>query len=235
MTAAEVLLNSRNQCMVAHQMLTALILKQSGAGGKAFRRLGSRSLCVSLKTSNKALDKMCEGYDAPVHAWNKQMLSDRDEEERLLSRLAELKGTVLDDVTLVTDIQKELHEFNSSRHPGHQVVGDNVDARIDVRQMRIGHQNQDIHHFNFLAIKNRVQIHHLPNDDRQVCQTADFEPGMILPNVSDNTALKKNWVILTGRIIAEHAQNWHGSVTLCLEISRTSTLKKLLKEVKWYV
>lgn len=203
MGAAGVVFNTRNKSMIAHQMQTALILKQSGAGEKAFRRLGSRFMCVDLVTANRLLDRMCVGYDLPVRNWAMQMLSDAKEEKRLMSCLAELEGQVLEDATLITNVQKDLHQFNATRHPGFQLVGDNVDVRVNVRQMRIGHQNQDLHHFNFLAIKNRVQIHHLPND-RQVCPSSDFEPGMVLPNASDNSTLKNNWTILTARIIAEH-------------------------------
>ena len=131
------------------------------------------------------------------------MLSDTKEEKRLLACLAELEGQVLEDKTLIINLPKDLTQFNITHHPGFQLVGDSVDVRVNVRQMRIGHQNQDLHHFNFLAIKNRVQIHHLPND-RQVCPTSDFEPGMVLPSSADNAALKNNWIIITGGIIAEH-------------------------------
>ena len=207
MTAAGVILHTRNKFMNAHQMLTALILKQGGAGEKAFRRLSSRFLCVGLNTADRALDEMCVDYDLPVRNWAIELINDREEEGRIQQQLT--TAVEKNDKKTAEEVRKKLNEHNEKRHPGFQLVGDNVDMRINVRQMGIGHQNLDLHHFNFLAIKNRVQIHHLPND-KPVCPPSAFEPGMVLPNVSDNKVLKRNWTTLIGHIIAENcpALSW---------------------------
>ena len=207
MSGAGVILNTRTRFMNAHQMQTALILKQSGAGEKAFRRLSSRFLCVCLNTVDRALDQMCIDYDLPVRNWATELINDRKEEERIQKQLTTAEEQ--NDNKTAEEVRKKLNEHNEKRHPGFQLVGDNVDMRINVRQMGIGHQNLDLHQFNFLAIKNRVQIHHLPND-RPVCPPSAFEPGVVLPNVSDNKTLKRNWTTLIGHIIADNctALSW---------------------------
>ncbi len=202
MAAAGVLLKTRNKNMNSYQTMISLALKQGGAGEKTFRRLHSMSICDSYQVISSKLDEFSIGYDEPLKRWQQEMVADAEKERALLDKLANLKGEIASHDELVR-CERELEVHNQCRHPGYQIVGDNVDMRIRVRHMTIGHQDQDIHHFNHLVIKNRVNAHHLP-DDKPTCDPASFQPNMILPNAETNASLRSSWIVLIGRIIAKY-------------------------------
>jgi hypothetical protein len=53
-------------------------------------------------------------------------------------------------------------ENGSSVHPGYTIPFDNVDVRIERRQMTKTSQNMDCHWVNHLYVENRISGSHLP-------------------------------------------------------------------------
>ncbi|XP_072039751.1 uncharacterized protein [Amphiura filiformis] len=211
MTAAGVILKTRNNFMNSHQTMISLALRQGGAGEKTFRRLQSIGVCNSYRSTDNKLDELCIDYDLPVRNWQSEMVQDLKKERQIMSQIknveAEMVEGEVEDLLLLEHIldglKKDLENHNKSRHPGYQLVGDNVDMKIHVRQMTVSHQNTDLHHFNHLAVKNRVNAFHLP-DDKPICPPDEFQPNLVLPNVLTNAALRSSWIVLIGRIISEH-------------------------------
>ena len=99
-------------------------------------------------------------------------MCDAEKEWEMLTKLADLTGQIADGGDLLVleplkhKLDRELADFQITRHPGYQVVGDNVDMRILVRFMLMMAQDREIHHCNHLAITNRVNAHHLQSIPR---------------------------------------------------------------------
>ena len=174
MTGVGTLLFCRSSQANAHAMLTALTLKRGGANSATFTRLNQRGLSVSYDTIIRTQDKLAESHDAKVLEWAR---------------------TVAEEHANGTDPKE--------RHPGYQLVGDNVDIRVSARQSTAKYQGSDYHMFDTLAIKNRVSPWHLsdeaPISDPEVISTKEF-----LPSIEDDRLLREEIGILTGRVIAEH-------------------------------
>ena len=209
LAAAAVILKTRNKNMNAYQTMISFALKQGGAGEKTFRRLHALGMCDSYQVLSHKLDQYSVGYDEPLQRWQEEMLCDAEQEREILKNLADLTGQIADGGDLLVleplkhKLDSKLAEFQVTRHPGYQVVGDNVDMRILVRFMLMMAQDREIHHFNHLAIMNRVNAHHLP-DDQPICSKQDFQPSLILPNGETNATLRSNWIVLIGHIIAKY-------------------------------
>lgn len=75
--------------------------------------------------------------------------------------------------------------------------------QVHPRYMGIGKQTKDLHMYNMLAVEQRINAYHLPND-RPVCRYSDFNMRELLPNVEDNAELRKNWIVLVGRVLIRH-------------------------------
>lgn len=69
--------------------------------------------------------------------------------------------------------------------------------------MGIGRQNRDLHMFNILAVENRINTFHLP-DDKPVATVETLQLSQLLPSAEDNTLLRKNWHILVAHILARY-------------------------------
>ena len=49
-------------------------------------------------------------------------------------------------------------KLQSTRHPGFQLVGDNIDFITKPRHQTSEHGKKNLHYFNFLAVKNKVNV-----------------------------------------------------------------------------
>ena len=179
MSAAGVLLNCRNQKLSAVQTMSALQIKRSGAGSKAFERLNHRFLSVSYKTCLSVQNQLGVDFDSQVLEWKNQVESEYKDEAMSGSRTAR-------------------------KHPGYRLVGDNVDIIIKPRQTSIAHASIDLHYFNFMAVKNRVSGNHLSKtrDETKLKEPVDW--SQVVPSVNDHKRLESHWAILVGHIICRH-------------------------------
>ncbi len=82
-------------------------------------------------------------------------------------------------------------------------MGDNVDKRRGVRDIRSDHHGQMKHMFSLLAVKSRAQgpSRLLPFHPPDISKDS---PSKYLPNESDVRAIKSNLVVLTSRVLCEH-------------------------------
>lgn len=189
-TAASVLLNCRNKFMCAHQTLTALTLKRSACGKRAFKRLNARFLSISYFAIIRKQIKFGQNHDQKVKEWAQ---------------------TVKDDVKTLKDLDRktgdrdrtEYEKVMHNRHPGYRLVGDNVDLLIKPRQTTIGSGNQDIHYYNMMAVKNRISGNHL--DDAAPIGNIETTPWSVyIPTIDDNKAIRTEFRYLVTRVIAEY-------------------------------
>lgn len=177
MSAAGVLLNCRNQKLSAIQIMSALQIKRSGAGSKAFARLNHRFLSVSYKTCLNWQNQLGANFDSQVLDWKNQVESECKEEAT--------SGT-------------------PRNHPGYRLVGDNVDIMIKPRQTSIAHASTDLHFFNLMAVKNRISGNHL-SDSRDESKLKDpLDWSQVLPSVDDHQRLESHWTTLVGHIICKY-------------------------------
>ena len=71
-TAAGILLNCRSQTMNAHQVLTSLVLKKSGAKLSAFQHLQNRNISTNYKTVMRRQLDFGVDFDKDVKQWAKE-------------------------------------------------------------------------------------------------------------------------------------------------------------------
>ena len=86
---------------------------------------------------------------------------------------------------------------------GFTLVGDNIDKRVNPRQMREDHQSRVLNYFFFYAVRDRIDLSSL-SDQQPV-----FDPALVcydkfLPSASEICQLKKNIAILVGRMLCKH-------------------------------
>lgn len=196
-TAASVLLNCHNRDMNAHQVLNALILKESGAKKAAFRSLNSTNICTSYDTILRRQIDFGMDYDMEVKQWAEaKRVADSKEREIIKSGTAE-----------------ELEEFQKKRKDsGYQLVMDNVDLIIHARHTSRNKFGSDLHMAQIIAVKDRVSGLHLSND-KPSSLIKDVDMSKFVPTVTDNRLLKQEWVILIGKIISQNspALGWFAS------------------------
>ena len=179
-TAAGILLNCRSKYMNAHQVLTSLTLKQSSAKRNAFNHLHSRFVCSSYKTVMQRQIDFGTDFDKDVIKW------------------AEGKQ--------VAECTESLEEHGEQSHRtdnGYQLIMDNVDIIIHPRHTSREKHGTDLHMVQVIAVENRVNGHHLPNDG-PVATLSSVDIADFLPTLRDNQFLKKDWIVLIGNIISEH-------------------------------
>ena len=174
MSAAGVLLFCRSSHMNAHALMNGIILKRGGADSMTFTRLNHVGLSTSYITVTRKQEQLGENHDSKVLEWANQVAEEHHSD-------------------------KEPKE----RHPGYQIVGDNLDIKVTARQATTKYQGSDYHMFNTLCIRNRVPSWHLP-DDRPVADQATISTKEFLPTVEDDKLLRHDFRVLSGQIIAEH-------------------------------
>lgn len=81
--------------------------------------------------------------------------------------------------------------------------GDNVDKQRHVRDLRFDHQGEMLHMFSLLVGRSRTPAPELPFTG-QLSQLDVVSANYFLPKSSDVAAVKKNLIILVGRILTEY-------------------------------
>ena len=97
-------------------------------------RLSKLGVCVSFCTVLRAVEKMGENHDLSVCQWK--------------DSLSTAAGSI---ATASTEIQPVR---------GYVIVGDNIDKRVNPREMRVDRQVQSLHYFHTYAVKNRCDSTH---------------------------------------------------------------------------
>lgn len=188
LSSASILLNTRNRNMNANQVVNSLVLKEGAAKKQVFKRLNVKGLCTSYDTALTKQQEYGENFDQMVLEWAK-VVGEENVEERRLQMQGDPAG---------------LLAHNAHRqHKGYQLVMDNVDLFVQARHPTRSNYGKDLHMVQMMAVEHRVHGHHLPNDQpistRESIDTIDF-----LPNLTDNKLLRRDWMILSARMIAEH-------------------------------
>ncbi len=127
-------------------------------------------------------------FDNETKKWAEEK-SKADAEERLIKSIS-------------TD--EEWRHFQEKRTDhGFQVIMDNVDLVIHPRHTSREKHGSDLHMAHAIAVKNRVEGYHLPND-APISTVSSINVEDFLPTLSDNKTLKHEWMLLIGNIISSH-------------------------------
>ena len=128
---------------------------------------------------------------------------------KVYTRLNHLNVTLSYNATLVsvTEVSK-LHKtpLQAWIAEGHtfKFVGDNLDKKKRVRDMRRDHQSEMQHMYSILAVRSRVPF-------SSSCETRkDFvslEPSAFLPTPQDVKAIQANLVVLVGTVICKNIKH----------------------------
>ena len=189
LTSSSTLLNCRSEGMNLHGVMTALILKRAGAKKLAFRKLHARFICASYATAHARQVAYGRDFDGAVRKWQKLITDQALVAEAIVAGLIP---------------NKSIEEYNTKRHKGYRLVGDNLDMKNQARYMTINHQNKDWHLFNMMAVENRVSSYHLPNEKPIVEDVTSVSPSTFLPNVTDEAALRETWIVHVANIIVRY-------------------------------
>ena len=92
-------------------------------------------MCISYETAQRQLDKLGTHHDESVVQWADQVCKEHNSDEPI---------------------------DPNNRHPGYQLVSDNLDIRVTARHSTARFHGADHHMFNMLAIKIRISPWHLP-------------------------------------------------------------------------
>ena len=87
-------------------------------------------------------------------------------------------------------------------------VGDNVNKKKGVRDIRSDHQSQLHHMFSMLVVRGRTQDppHPLPLSQSQP-SLSSLEVSSLLPTPEDVEAIKKNLLVLVSRILCKYMKS----------------------------
>ena len=89
------------------------------------------------------------------------------------------------------------------KHPGFQIIGDNVDVYVKSRHERMNSKAKSMHWFQIYAIKNRISGSHLPND-LPLNDILTVPNSIFIPTVSDCLKLRSHLIILCSRILIKY-------------------------------
>ena len=88
---------------------------------------------------------------------------------------------------------------------GFKLVGDNYDWRVVPRHQTLESRGSDIHGFQFMAVKDRIDLSGLSDKHNQpVSLSKDFCAKSLLPSHADMKALQRNLCVLVARILTKH-------------------------------
>ena len=189
MAAASTLLNCRSNFMNLHGVMTAMILKRAGAKKDAFRRLNARFICSSYGTAHNRQIAFGKDFDKLVLEWQKKVSDEAFVEEAIQCGMIP---------------NRTLEQYNRIRTPTYKIIFDNLDMRLLAHFMSVMKQNQDLHMCNMMAVQNRISAFELPDKTPLVEDISDVSPSMFLPNLEDEAALRKSWVIHIAHIISKY-------------------------------
>ena len=82
-------------------------------------------------------------------------------------------------------------------------VGDNVDKKKGVRDIRTDHRAEMIHMYSLLAVQSRV-LSPVPEATVSVPGFASLPPSAFLPTPQDITAIHDNLMVLVSRVLCKH-------------------------------
>ena len=86
---------------------------------------------------------------------------------------------------------------------GYILVGDNIDKRVNPREMRVDRQVQSLHYFHTYAARSRCESTHL-EDSKPIGEISKLPLSAFLPTADECMAIRNNYVILVSRIIVDH-------------------------------
>ena len=86
---------------------------------------------------------------------------------------------------------------------GYVLVGDNIDKRVNPREMRIDRQVQSLHYFHTYAAKNRCESIH-SQDTNPIRDISKLSLSAFLLTPSECMDIRNNYVVLVSRIIVEY-------------------------------
>ena len=92
----------------------------------------------------------------------------------------------------------------SSEWVGFKLVGDNIDRTVKPRYMRVDRQSKSLHYFNVYAVKDRVNLSSL--SDQQPTSVPPISEAILrlFPTAEDHIALQQNFVVHIARILAAY-------------------------------
>lgn len=97
------------------------------------------------------------------------------------------------------------HRSNLLLYPTFKLVGDNIDKHVKPREMRVDIQAQSLHFFNIYAVRDRVDVSHLP-DAPALPDPDAINVEAVLPSPEDHEAILRNFTILAGRVLKKYMQ-----------------------------
>lgn len=85
-------------------------------------------------------------------------------------------------------------------------VGDNLDKKIGVRDVRVDNQPQMLHMYSLVAVKSRINHTALSTctDAADTRPLTSFDPDHFLPLLSEVNSVKQNLVVIVSRILVKY-------------------------------
>ncbi|CAB4011105.1 Hypothetical predicted protein, partial [Paramuricea clavata] len=122
-------------------------------------------------------------------------------------------------------------ENGSSVHPGYTIPFDNVDVRIERRQMTKTSQNMDCHWVNHLYVENRISGSHLPTHCNKSIDS--LENIDLLVSAEDEKKQRFDFAILVSRFLVEYFEHFEFLKQVCvLHIQHRYSKEMAKKSVK---
>ena len=85
----------------------------------------------------------------------------------------------------------------------YKLVGDNIDKNVRPREMRSDVQTRSLHYFHTYAVRDRVDMSQFSGTSGNV-DFGEIRLQEILPTCRDEVALRDNFAILVGRVLAKY-------------------------------
>ena len=207
-TAALILFYSRSKFLCKFQHLVSISMYNNQLQREGHNILTKLGLTVSHQTVHSCLRKAQATIDKRMQTMKADVQNNRSNE----IDAAHMRDHSYSQRTETTEVTED-HSYSVSmaenQHteqsylPGFRFNMDNLDFLLKVRDMTETHQNKSLHYVQLMAVVDRVNCEHLP-DDRPVGNLNNIEDHEFLPTGDDNSSLRDDFIHIMALILAEN-------------------------------
>ena len=112
--------------------------------------------------------------------------------------------------------RKEVYELEKASHPGFVISFDNLDIRVQRKNMTMQAQNQDFHWINHQMVENRISGANL-DSQRPIANLQEVSNLKFVPSIEDQQRQRTNYIILASRIMVNYFKALEPLKEVCVQ------------------
>lgn len=216
-TAASVLLHSRSKFHNKFQHAMAISMYNNHLQKEGFQVLSKIGISVGHSCLNRTLNKAQTLIDEKMMTLRKAVEDNKLFEHRVMTDDRPVQLTDHDYIRpshkhTVKTVEMIDHEYSTAPEEhefasGYRFNFDNLDFLLRVRNMTTDHQNKSKHYVQIMAVKDRVNCEHLP-DDQPIGDLLELENNQFLPSLEDHETLRNDLIHAIAILLIENVKSF---------------------------